>query len=165
MGRWGSRTAYKVKEMTASARGTVENPGTGVTRQSRINRAFLDASMAELLRQIRYKGAWYGRTVVEAPKEFLSSQLCSTCGFVEAGLRLDEHRWTCGGCSAVHDRDDNAAKNLQAYGLRMTGIHPEGTGEVRAPGGKGKGPDRTRAEAVPARIGREREGRRERPEA
>ena len=44
-----------VKTMTASAKGTKKQPGTGVTKQSRINRALLDASMSELLRQIRYK--------------------------------------------------------------------------------------------------------------
>lgn len=129
-----------VKGMTRSAKGTREAPGTGVRRQSQINRALLDASMSELLRQIRYKAGWYGRTLVEVPREYPSSQLCSACGWLEAGLRLDEYVWTCSGCGARHDRDVNAAKNIEAEGLRILKRHPEETGAVRAPGGRGEGP-------------------------
>ena len=41
-----------VKGMTRSAKGTREKPGTGVGRKTRINKALLDASMGELLRQL-----------------------------------------------------------------------------------------------------------------
>ena len=83
-----------VKEMTQSHRGTVESPGKDVKKRSRINRALLDASMGELLRQIRYKGAWYARTVSPVAKDFPSSQLCSACGHLHGRpstrrLRLD----------------------------------------------------------------------------
>ena len=42
-----------VRGMTQSARGTRAKPGKGVKRKTRINRALLDASMSELLRQLR----------------------------------------------------------------------------------------------------------------
>lgn len=143
-----------VKGMTASARGSVEEPGTGVTAKSRKNRALLDASMSELLRQLRYKCEWYGRTHVAVTKDFPSSQHCSTCGFLQANLPLEAYRWTCDGCGTTHDRDVNAAVNIEVEGLRLISIHPEDTGGVRASGGAGESPTRAGAAAVSARIGR-----------
>ena len=62
----------------------------------------------------------------------------------KGALRLDERRWRCEGCGAKHDRDVNAANNIEAEGLRIL-MHPEETGSVCASGGEGEGPDRTRA--------------------
>ena len=118
-----------VKELTASARGTKARPGTGVKVKSGRNRALRDASMAELLRQIEYKSRWYGRTRVAVDRDFPSSQLCHVCGALNEALTIDETQWTCGGCGTHHDRDVNAAKNIEAEGLRML-AHPENTGTV-----------------------------------
>ena len=68
--------------MTASNKGTVDNPGNDVKKQSRINRALLDASKSE----------WYGRTLLEVWLEYPSSQTCSLCGHIVVGLRLDKYR-------------------------------------------------------------------------
>ena len=153
-----------VKGMTKSAKGTVEALGTGVTAKSRRNRALLDASMSELLRQLRYKCEWYGRTHVAVAKDFPSSQLCSACGFLQANLPLEAYRWTCEGCGTTHDRDVNAAINIEVEGLRLICIHPEDTGSVRAPAGTGESPVGTGPTAVTARIGRACEDCREQPE-
>lgn len=138
-----------------ASKSTTEKPGTGVRKKSRINRSLLDASMSELLRQIRYKAEWYGRTVLEVPEDYPSSQTCSACGHIEIGLRLDEYRWTCPHCGEEHDRDDNAAVNIEAEGLRMLNKHPEDTGEVRASGGKANG---ARRPPEPNRVSANRPG-------
>ena len=142
-----------VKAMTRSARGTEACPGKHVKVKSGLNRALLDASMAELLRQLEYKSDWYGRTFVKAERDFPSSALCSACGTVHMGLALDAYWWTCEACGAKHDRDENAAKNIEAHGLGSL-IHPEDTGGVRASGGEAEGPVGTGPVAVSARIGR-----------
>ena len=144
-----------VKEITASARGTKACPGTGVAKRTRMNRALLDPAMGEMLRQIRYKSEWYGRRCIEVAPDFPSSGLCSVCGTLNPHLTVDDIRWTCEACGTAHDRDENAAVNIEVEGLR-TLIHPEDTGGVRASGGEGRYPHHagTPAVAVPARIGR-----------
>ena len=82
--------------------------------------------MGEMLRQIRYKAEWYGRTWIEVGRDFPSSGLCSTCGTLNPNLTVDEIRWTCEECATTHDRHENAAVNIEAEGLR-TLIHPEDT--------------------------------------
>lgn len=119
-----------VKGMTQSARGSRARPAKGVKRKTRINRALLDASMGELLRQLEYKSEWYGRTLVKVDLDFPSSGLCSVCHEVNEDLTLDDTKWTCPSCGTHHDRDDNAATNIEAEGLRIL-KHPEDTGGVR----------------------------------
>jgi putative transposase len=83
----------------------------GMVRNRYLAKAISDAAWGELARQISYKAAWYGRTLVQAPRSFPSSKRCSECGAISAELPLAIRAWTCR-CGAVHDRDINAAKNL-----------------------------------------------------
>ena len=138
--------------MGRSARGTCEAPGCRVRAKAGLNRALKDAALGELRRQLEYKAAWYGRTVVMVDRWFPSSKRCGACGALHQGLALRDRHWTCAACGATHDRDINAAKNIEAEGLRL--LHPEDTGGVRASGGEGEGPGRTGPVAVSARIGR-----------
>ncbi|MGA5044187.1 RNA-guided endonuclease InsQ/TnpB family protein [Streptomyces arboris] len=93
--------------------------GKGRRRKAGLNRAILDASWGELLRQLRYKCAWYGRTLVIVDRFFPSTRRCSACGVVGPKLDLAVRGWSCGGCGAVHDRDVNAARNLREEGMRL----------------------------------------------
>ena len=122
--------SLNVKGMTRSARGTRKCPGTNVKRKSPLNRSVLDASMAELLRQLAYKSNWYGRTFLHAARDFPSSGLCSMCGELNTELTIDDIEWTCGTCGTHHDRDENAVVNIRAEGLRML-EHPQDTGGLR----------------------------------
>ncbi len=82
----------------------------------RLARAIGDAGWGELVRQLRYKAAWYGRTLVEIDRWYPSSKRCACCGHVVDTLPLDVRRWSCAMCGVAHDRDVNAARNIVAVG-------------------------------------------------
>ena len=42
-----------------------------------------------------------------------SSKLCSNCGYKNVNLKLKDRSWECPDCHVVHDRDENAAINLE----------------------------------------------------
>lgn len=82
-------------------------------------RGVADAGLGELTRQLTYKATWHGRELVKVDRWYPSSKTCSRCGHIHAGLRLKDRQWICPGCGAHHDRDLNAAINLEREGLRL----------------------------------------------
>ena len=42
-----------------------------------------------------------------------TSKTCSNCGEINMGLKLSHREWTCNSCGEKHDRDINAAKNIE----------------------------------------------------
>jgi putative transposase len=65
-----------------------------------------------LRRQLTYKAGWYGCDLWIADRWYPSSKTCSRCGRVNGELTLADRIWTCPGCGAVRDRDENAGTNL-----------------------------------------------------
>jgi putative transposase len=85
-------------------------------------RGLSDAALDTPRRHLSYKTGWYGSELVVADRWFPSSKTCHACGHVEE-IGWSEH-WQCDGCSASHQRDDNASINLARY---------EDTGSVVGP--------------------------------
>lgn len=96
----------------------------GMVRNRCLARAISDASWGELVRQLAYKCAWYGRDLVKIDRFFPSSKTCSACGVIRESLKLGIRRWICGACGAEHDRDVNAAKNILAAGHAVSACGP-----------------------------------------
>ena len=84
-----------------------------------LSKAISDVGWGEFVRQLDYKAAWYGRTLVKIDKWYPSSKRCFECGHVLETLSLDIRVWTCPECATVHDRDINAANNILAAGLAV----------------------------------------------
>ena len=84
----------------------------GMLANHRLARAIADVGFYEIRRQLQYKAQRYGTLLVVADRWYPSSKLCSACGAHYAGLKLGEREWSCQ-CGARHDRDVNAAINLQ----------------------------------------------------
>ena len=82
-------------------------------------KAIADVGWGELVKQLQYKATWYGRAVVAIDKFYPSSKRCHACGHLLDSLPLDVRQWTCPECCTVHDRDTNAALNIQAAGLAV----------------------------------------------
>ncbi|UAN57240.1 MULTISPECIES: RNA-guided endonuclease TnpB family protein [Serratia] len=88
-------------------------------RNPKLSRAIADAGWSELVRQLQYKGAWAGRSVVAIDPFFPTSKRCSSCGFTMEKMPLDIRNWHCPECGEDHDRDINAARNIKAAGLAV----------------------------------------------
>ena len=97
-------------------------------QNGKLARHITQAGWSQIVRRLRDKCKWYGRTLVIADKWFPSSQRCSECGHVDGKKSLDVRDWTCDECGTCHDRDINAAKNLSRVGQTR----------IQAPGDLGK---------------------------
>lgn len=101
----------------------------GMLKNRRLSKAVSDVGMGELRRQIEYKAAWHGRTVVAVDRWFPSTKMCSGCGQVH-DIPLSKRRMECD-CGIDMDRDHNAAVNIAAEGVwSLSGVsrteHVEG---------------------------------------
>ena len=87
----------------------------GMKRNRRLARAIGDAGMGEFVRQLEYKCAWHGTGFEKVDRWYPSSKTCSACGAVKQSLLLSERTYRCNLCGFECDRDENAARNIQAY--------------------------------------------------
>ena len=87
----------------------------GVVEDGRTSRAVAELGLYEFRRQLEYKAAEAGIELTVADKQFPASSLCSACGERDQDSkerRRGVRRWTCPRCGTEHDRDLNAAVNL-----------------------------------------------------
>ena len=106
----------KIRNMTASASGTLEDPGTNVSIKSSQNRDILDSGWGEARWMLGYKTVWHGGSldpVVAAG----SSQTCSECGHRDALSRASRDWFCCTACGHAECADVNAAKVILQRGL------------------------------------------------
>lgn len=69
---------------------------------------------------LEYKAKDKGKKVIKVDQFFPSSQLCHDCGFQNPEVKdLFIREWICPACGAFHNRDVNAAVNIQREGMRM----------------------------------------------
>ncbi|WP_350274746.1 IS607 family element RNA-guided endonuclease TnpB [Kribbella sp. HUAS MG21] len=93
----------------------------GMLENRRLARRVGDAGFGEIRRQLAYKTQWNGGRLILADRWFPSSKTCSGCGVVKAKLLLSERDYVCGSCGLVMDRDENAARNLAALAVAVSG--------------------------------------------
>ena len=89
-----------------------------MTKNHKLASAILDANFGRMRTYLEYKCRWNNINLVAAPRFYASSQYCSHCGqYKKEDLTLNDREWVCPVCGHHHDRDFNAARNLQFYGL------------------------------------------------
>ena len=94
-----------VKNMTRSAKDTVEEPGTNVKARSGFDRVIIASGWGQMERKWTYKAGELAK--VPAP---YTSQTCSHCGHVDPCNRITQARFRCVGFMA--NADHNAAINI-----------------------------------------------------
>ena len=108
---------HKLTTRLASTYGTVvveDLHVAGMLANRKLARHIAHAGFAEVHRQLEYKTAWRGGTLVVTDRWFASSKTCSGCGAVKAKLARPERTFVCTECGLILDRDLNAAHNLAA---------------------------------------------------
>ncbi len=81
----------------------------GMLKNHHLAGAIADVGMGEFRRQIEYKAAWTGRTVIIVDRWAPTSKTCGVCGSYQQKMPLSVREWTCPDCGTRHDRDVNAA--------------------------------------------------------
>ncbi len=110
----------KVRNMTASARGTIGEPGSMIAQKAGLNHAILDMAPGETRRQIEYKMQRAGDQLIVVPAPY-SSQQCSCCGWATQENRSSRDRYSCVSCGFAACADENAARTILAKGLSTLG--------------------------------------------
>lgn len=111
-----------VSNMTESARGTVENPGSQVAQKAGLNRSILDLSPGLFRRLLTDKCERFGAQMVVVPAHY-TSQECSCCSHIDSANRTSQARFSCVACGHTENADVNAAKVILARGIAA--ISPE----------------------------------------
>jgi putative transposase len=102
----------KTRSMTASAKGSVEEPGSNVRQKAGLNRGILNASWHQFETTLTYKMEERGGQVVTVPTRF-TSQICTACGVVDARSRENQASFRCVSCGHTDHADTNAAINIR----------------------------------------------------
>ena len=96
--------ALQVRNMSKSAAGTADNPGTNVRAKAGLNKAILDQGWFEFGRQLDYKQAWSGGWLVEVPPKN-TSRTCPCCGHISADNRQSQALFLCVQCGFTENAD------------------------------------------------------------
>ncbi len=91
----------------------------GMVRNHKLAKAISDCSWGKFVNFLDYKLSQSGKLLVEIDRFFPSSKTCSKCHYKIDKLPLEVRSWTCKACNTHHDRDENAAINIRAEGIRI----------------------------------------------
>lgn len=98
---------------------------SNLVKNRKLAKAISQISWFDFRTMLEYKAKWYGKEVVVVASNFPSSQLCSSCGFKNKATKdLKVRAWICPNCGDQHDRDVNAAKNLETEAERILASKP-----------------------------------------
>jgi len=106
----------RIKNMSASARGTAAQPGKNVAAKTGLNRGILDAAWGEFARQLTYKAQWRGGRVILVSPAY-TSRNCRCCAHECAENRKSQSLFACVACGHTENADVHAAKNILARGI------------------------------------------------
>lgn len=90
---------------------------SGMVKNRKLSRVISLQGWRELRVLVEAKAEKFGRQFSVINRWEPTSQICSDCGFKWGKLDLKVRTVTCVSCGSVHDRDENAAKNIEKVGI------------------------------------------------
>lgn len=120
----------KVRNMTASASGTINEPGRFVRQKAGLNRSILNQGWFAFETILAYKLEERGGHLLKVDPAY-TSQTCSDCGAVDSQSRESQAAFVCLHCGFRAHADHNAAINIRDTG---TGIRRWNTPSLRVEG-------------------------------
>lgn len=104
----------KIKNMSKSAKGSLESPGKNVKAKSGLNREILFQGWGIFALQLKYKTEW-GSGYLELVNPRFTSTRCSECLYNDKRNRKGK-AFKCLNCGHVEDADKNGSKNIDREG-------------------------------------------------
>jgi len=106
----------RIGNMSRSASGTVEAPGTNVAQKAGLNRSILDAGWGVFLRVLASKAESADRELIAVhPRN--TSRTCPSCGHCCAENRTSQAEFRCVRCGLAEHADTVGALNVLRAGL------------------------------------------------
>ena len=97
-----------IQNMTRSASGTVDEPGTNVAQKRGLNRSILQQGWGLFEQRLEHK---IGDRLVKVPAAY-TSQRCNPCGHTAKENRENQAGFRCRSCGHTANADVNAARNI-----------------------------------------------------
>lgn len=111
----------RITNMTASAKGTIEQPGRNVRQKAGLNRSILNQGWGSFATILGYKLEERGGTLVTVDPAY-TSQSCSDCGTVDRESRKSQAAFHCRHCGFRAHADHNAAINILRRNTASMGV-------------------------------------------
>lgn len=99
----------------------------GMVKNGRLAKYISDAGWSLFFDMLKYKCELSGKHFIKIDRWFPSSKTCSCCGHKKTDLTLKIRKWICENCGTQHDRDINAAININKVGLEEAFARQRGT--------------------------------------
>lgn len=122
-----------LRSMSASAKGTLAEPGRNVAAKAGLNRSILAQAHRETRQMLAYKCPRHGGELRSVPAPY-TSQKCSCCGHTAPENRPSQAVFRCVKCGNAMHADDNSSLNILTAGLVVPahgGIGRKAPDEVR----------------------------------
>lgn len=103
----------------------------GMVKNRRLSKAISFQGWYQFTTFLKYKFAQESKVLIEVNNFFPSSKICANCGDKNTTLALHHREWDCINCGTHHDRDVNAANNLNNISewFKLTGEAITNTGK------------------------------------
>lgn len=118
----------RVGSMMRSAKGTIDRPGINVRQKAGLNREIARQGWSAFAQRLAQKAGASGVELIRIDPTN-TSRRCNACGHTAAENRKSQAVFACEACGHEDHADVNAAKNILAAGLAVTGRG----GSVRPP--------------------------------
>ncbi len=108
----------KVRNMSKSSKGNIEQPGKNVKAKSGLNKSILDQGWGMFVSFLEYKQAWSGGDVMRVNPQY-TSQICPSCHHVSRDNRKSQSAFACTECGFKANADLVGALNVLERGHRL----------------------------------------------